>query len=366
MTIQAVIMNRGTLIFASDFRGTIDEYKSYTGIKKIFKLDETQPIGIMINGLMDFENVPLETLIKEFKENINDYKNIREIRDDFIKFLSKNTKYTSMENIIKEKLISFKTKLTKTINKYGFDETINNKEYTIIPDFLKKYSNFKNEFKDIIPEGYEKNEYNITIWEIFSYSLNFEGSSIIIGGFDKIQHYPSLFVFNLYCNDNGEIIWHEVESIENCEQSLIRIYAINDEAYTFITGISPDFEENIAQYIKNSNRNIITDIEQRLKNENIESPNRITKIFEEIINIEYSDFNEYVSNLKSESVNFTSNLLDFLPRWLLCNFADNLIKLTALKQQISLDLETVSSESDILLFTKSDKPKWIKYNNEIL
>ena len=48
------------------------------------------PVGIMINGLVDFENIPLETLIGEFSNEIKNFENIEKIKNDFIKFLSKN------------------------------------------------------------------------------------------------------------------------------------------------------------------------------------------------------------------------------------------------------------------------------------
>lgn len=62
-----MIINKSSLILASDLAVTMDEYKSYIGIKKVFELNSDFPIGFMINGLMDFEKIPLETLIGEFK-----------------------------------------------------------------------------------------------------------------------------------------------------------------------------------------------------------------------------------------------------------------------------------------------------------
>jgi hypothetical protein len=47
--------------------------KTYGGIKKIFELSCLHSSGIMINGNADFQNVPIETLINEFKfEQISD------------------------------------------------------------------------------------------------------------------------------------------------------------------------------------------------------------------------------------------------------------------------------------------------------
>ena len=55
-----------------------------------------------------------------------------------------------------------------------------------------------------------------------------------------------------------------------------------------------------------------------------------------------------------------------MPRQLLCDLAGSLIKLTALKQKLSYDLETVSSENDIAVITKSENLKWAKYTDEIV
>lgn len=366
MTIQTVIINRGSLILASDLRATIDEYKSYVGVKKIFDIKPEFPAGIMINGLMDFEKVPLETLIGEFKKQIKDFKSIGEIRDRFLSFLSKNTGHTHFEEYIKDIIDSFKDRLCSSIDEIGFEKTICTKTTEDIPYFIKRYSNFSEEFHDLIPPNHDKEEYNLKIWEIFSHELNFEGTCIIMAGFDENNHYASLFTFNIFCNDNGKIIWREIESLENIEDPLIRVYAINEEAYAFITGISEDFENYIREYIKYSNSCIIQNMNWYLNDNNIPNREEILNTLKTEIDSCYNDLDTYIAYFKNNSMNYTSEACEFVPRQILCDLADYLIKLTALKQKLSLNLETVSKESDILLITKSNNVKWIKTTNEIV
>lgn len=197
MTIQTTIINSGTIILASDLRATIDESKSYVGVRKIFELDNDIPIGIMINGLMDFEKIPMETLIGEFNERNKNYTNVKDIRDDFIDFLSKNTNCTPIDEYLKEVLNSFKIRLTETIDEYGFENVLETKISSPIPDFIKKYNNFNHEFTDMIPKDLNIDEYNLKIWEIFSHELNYEGTGVIMAGFDKGNHFASFFVFNI-------------------------------------------------------------------------------------------------------------------------------------------------------------------------
>lgn len=140
-----------------------------------------------------------------------------------------------------ELLETFKQNLINLLLEEDFDNVINNKQKKSIPEFVKNYSNFDNEFLELIPNEYDKKKYNLKIWEIFAFELSFEGTGIIIAGFDKSHHYPSFFVFNIYFNNNGNIVFEDVESQINCEEPLIRVYAINEEAYSFITGVRNDF-----------------------------------------------------------------------------------------------------------------------------
>ena len=52
-----------------------------------------------------------------------------------------------------------------------------------------------------------------------------------------------------------------------------------------------------------------------------------------------------------------------MPLPIICSLADYLIKITALKQKLSSELETVSSETDIAIVTKVNNFKWEKHGN---
>lgn len=366
MTIQAVISNKNSMILCTDTRQTIDDYKSYEGVKKIFSIKENLPYGIMINGRMEFQGIPLETLIGEFKHSINEIHDIKKLKSQFINFLSRNTPHTSVDEYLSEVLESFKIRLSQSIQENGFKYAINTAPFNIMPDFVKNYSNFDTEFDDLIPDGYDKKECSLKIWRIFAYYLNFEGSQIILAGYDKTHHFGSLFVFNIYCNDNGKIILTEIESIENCDEPYIRIFAINEEAYAFITGVSNDFEDYIKSHINDTNGEIIRNMELYLKANDFENFQDILETLQEELNSRFVDFTEIINTFKLNIIGNTSYACEYVPRQLLCDFAESLIKLTALKQKMSLDLETVSSESDIALITKTENFKWIKYNEEIV
>ena len=142
MTIEAAIIDKRSLILSSDLAITTEEYKSYIGVKKIFEIKEKEPLGMMINGAMEFENIPLETLIGEFKMEIGDFESVEKVKEDFIKFLSNNTEHTSFEEYVSSIIEGFKEKLTESIAENGFENAINQSSKDFIPDFIKNYSNF--------------------------------------------------------------------------------------------------------------------------------------------------------------------------------------------------------------------------------
>lgn len=54
------------------------------------------------------------------------------------------------------------------------------------------------------------------------------------------------------------------------------------------------------------------------------------------------------------------------PEWLLCIFAELLIRLTAVKQKTTSEIESVSISTDILIMTKTNDFKWIKNDERIV
>ena len=159
MTSQGMIFNKRNLILVSDRQETMPDGKTYEGMGKIFELSPFHSAAIMVNGYADFENIPIETLIGEFKikTDFRKIKTIEEIKNRFLTFLSNNT---SPNHGIEELLENFKKELIFKIHENGFDEVIEVKSKKSVPPFVRKYSKFKDYFFDIIPENYDKTKFN--------------------------------------------------------------------------------------------------------------------------------------------------------------------------------------------------------------
>lgn len=88
MTVQFIIFNMRRHICASDEGITTPEGKKYDGMQKIFKISDVHPAEMMINGNMEFESIPMETIINEFVKNtkFKSLNDVEDIKNEFIRF----------------------------------------------------------------------------------------------------------------------------------------------------------------------------------------------------------------------------------------------------------------------------------------
>ena len=73
MTAEVAVMNKQAIALAADSAVTFQEetgHKIFPSASKIFILSKYQPVGIMVYGSADFMQVPWETIIKVYRNNL--------------------------------------------------------------------------------------------------------------------------------------------------------------------------------------------------------------------------------------------------------------------------------------------------------
>src|ERR1700724_1058614 len=92
MTGEVAIMNKIAVALAADSAVTISagqkEQKIFDSADKLFELSHHNPIGVMIFNGMSFTQVPLATLIKNFRTECKDYAKIEDAANEFLKYLN--------------------------------------------------------------------------------------------------------------------------------------------------------------------------------------------------------------------------------------------------------------------------------------
>ena len=377
MTSEVVIMNKNAIVMAADSAVTVGGTKTYNGVNKLFILSNSPPMGIMIFGSADFENIPMETLIKEFKrktefEKCND---IEMIKDEFLKFLSENTPKTDMKNKIEITLPLFKNFMKLELENIpidDFEEFIISQGKRKLPDFLneiEELNNYKYEFEELIPAEIDANKHGLLIESLKNIFFDFIASmstGIVIAGFNENEMFPSCMQFNIHFNYNNNVKISNYDYLINYDGNAIIPFAQKEVMKTFIRGIDDNikysaiiyFQKFIEDYLEELKNNLNSN--SKLKNEPLkEINNEIDKFIEDSEN----QSNKFLKNLGKLEDTFTKPILDSiggLPKNELANLGESLIHITSLKRKISADLESVGGDIDVAIISKGDGFIWKK------
>ncbi len=148
---------------------------------------------------------------------------------------------------------------------YGFYEVMDFHGRKEITEDLKSVPNFECKFHDLIPDDLDKTEWNLEIWKIFADWIIYEGTGVIIAGYNRASYYSTFFEINIHCNDNGKLLYEEVDSRVDWKEPFIKVFAIKKETYAFLTGVNEDFEVNIMGIIEEFNKEFLIELEKQLK-----------------------------------------------------------------------------------------------------
>lgn len=368
MTSQGMILTKWNCVLVSDKQVTMADGKTYIGIDKVFGVSEIHSAGLMVNGNVDFQNIPVEIIIGDFisNTNFNRISTMEEIKDQLIEFISVNTSCTTNEIFIHNLLKDFKTELYYEISDSCFDDVVESRDRCEILSFIEEYENFEFEFIDLIPKNMDIEKYTKILWEIFSKELKYVGTEIMLVGFSTDSYYPSFFEFNIFFNTEEKLVYEMIDFAIDSEKPILKVFAINNEAFTFMTGVNDDFIDFILAYINKSNDLFLENFADKLVKEDMSNISQIVSIARDELIKEYSNMHPDILNFRLDAIEDTAYFVETLPQWLLSVFANHLIQLIAIKQKITSQIETLSITTDILILQKTKGYKWVKRDSSII
>ena len=368
MTSEILIMNKNAIVMATDSAVTVDNKKSYMGVNKLFLLSNDPPMGIMIFGSADFVNVPLETLIKEYREQ-TDFKelgNINNIKEDFIEYLSGICQEDDFSRNLKNDIANFKKLLLREDHPENFFNYSDNAE---IFSFLEEDKfNIDVEFKRLAQELEEKGVTVdvTTLKKCFSNMIALSSTGIVIAGFNQDDFFPSYISFNLIAKQGNKVIIKDIDSQVNYDGNVIIPFAQKDVITTFISGIDYTLENGIVNYFSNFMDLYSEEIVAAIKsNKNIDE-NDLNNVLKEIRDVKNSNemrIEDFVKNIDIFKKGIYSPILEsvgVLPKEDLSSLAESLIHITSLKRKIASDLESVGGDVDVAIISKGDGFIWKK------
>ena len=380
MTSETLIMNKDCIAMASDSAVTVGNFKTYTGANKLFMLSNDPPMGMMIYGSANFENILLETLISEFSKvaNFKEKNDIISIKDDFLDFLGENTPSTDLYSKMESGFENFKRNITSEIEGSDIDDLMAFLDdiQIVLPSFLKDYEDvidqFDDEFKQIIPD-YIPSEFHdeiiIKLKNIYLNQIIRMGTGVVIAGFSEEDMYPSVVYFNIVLNNNKKIEITDYDELLNFSGSAIIPFAQEDVINTFLTGIDTEIERALIDYFDSFIHGYIDDLKDEVSNNNkidnnaLSEINNILDTFAKTSNKRIEDFKNNIVIIKETVCNPIVDSVAALPKEDLANMSEYLIKITSIKRKVDSNLETVGGDIDVAIISKIDGFIWMKHKN---
>jgi hypothetical protein len=411
MTAEIAIMNKEAVALAADSAITsIKERgsKIFTSANKIFALSRYSPVGIMVYGTANFMGIPWETIIKIYREELRNkkFETLKEYSDNFINFLTKKNELFpkfEQEKHFKEYVFSYfvfiknniedEVKKFITVNKQIEPKEIINITSEIIKShhsrwqradnlagvpenydkkLIKKYQKFIEEAKKKVFEKLPLTEsLSILLTDIaISLFIKFSGeiglpdlSGIVITGFGEKDVFPSLQSFFLIgiVDDILQYKEHIENSIGFNNMAAIIPFAQREMVYTFMEGVSPDYEKEIEKYFyqvcDEYPKIIIDSIDKLNEKEKTELKGRFIKISKDWLKNYRIRLKKY---REMKFVNPVVSVVAMLPKDELAAMAESLISLTSFKRKVTIELETVGGPIDVAVISKGDGFIWIK------
>lgn len=410
MTAEIAIMNKNAIALATDSAVTMSgssNQKIFTSANKLFALSKYHPIGIMIYGNAIFMEVPWETIIKIYRNNLRKKKfnTLNEYANNFIAFLNNgnplfpnsiqeeylstsiHSYFNYIKNKIKEKIETKYAKdgkitdeITKQIVSKEIEEHYENwdraKNISSIPKtfskkIIKKYQII---IEKIIEEIFEKlpisknhlNKLREISGSLFSkFPDNIQNdtiSGVVIAGFGEKEAFPSLKSFHVEGIVTNKLKFEEQISlkIDYDTSASIVPFAQSEMVYTFMEGVDPFYKNIEESYLANMFTEYTETIVDNVKI-NINKKNELKEKLLDISNKIIKIYIKKMNDIREEKyVNPITSVVSMLPKDELAAMAESLVNLTSFKKKVTTERETVGGPIDVAVISKGDGFIWIK------
>lgn len=385
MTSEIMILTPNAIALATDSAITIDNRKIYNGTNKLFMLSNYPPMGIMTYNRARFFNIPFETIIKEFRNEISD-KNIAktiDFKDEFEKYLHKIPSKSPYKESFDDKLMKFIEIVSNEYDTFGKNDFFNRLMNVMLPlDLIKivqdniqskyiekariKFKNLCSQFKYADKEeDFIQRIFNLFIFEMFVKSF----TGVVLSGFDEDRLFPIAYSFKIFYLYDGEFICDDLEDYDILKKNIdviVKVFAQDDVIKTFLTGIDDETRFHIVNFFKEINNNYTEELVNLINaNKNIDE-NSKNEIFNEINTFNAKNkilpikFDNFIDEVKEKNSAPLFKSIGALPFDELSNLCESLIKVTSLKRKVQPDLETVGGDVDVAIITKGDGFIWTK------
>lgn len=407
MTAEVALLNKHGVALAADSAVTVtgdSGNKIYNAANKLFALSKYEPVAIMIYGNAEFLGVPWETIIKTYRQELRKghFARIEDYYQAFLQFLGSSDVFfgsdVQRENLARRAYqtysrIQYRIRLLvdaiiKTGREFAPDElstligrTIHGElaplapapfsagmdadfEATLQAEFSELLETIiKRVFEDLpLTDGDRQSLRSIVILAHSRDRILPGNSGVVIAGYGRDQHFPSLFSATLETRIGNRLKFQDGKGSTITHENVAEVvpFAQTDGVVLFLTGIDPlhaTFATRLAMSTMRELKDAILatlDLPPELL---AKAADRCNELTEE----HWRSFSEQARNKRQESyVDPLLDVIEMLPKDELAAAAEALVNLTSLRRKMSMEAETVGGPIDVAVISKGDGLVWIQ------
>lgn len=408
MTAEIAVLNTQGVALAADSAVTITTprgSKIYNTANKLFRLSNTEPVGVMVHNAASYMQVPWETLIKEYRRlfgNVS-YSTLVEYADDFVDYLGKadlpevgvdavihelayamhfaetqldawakqlfdeNPNTRVSEQAAADKLLEIVESIHELQQQGGLFEGI--RSNTAFPSL--RTASFKRQVESLAVESFSTSLVSnmlVSVLVDLSHEIARRGnvrgeeSGVVVAGFGSDELFPQLCSFEIRASLDGKMRHRpmKIHQVDARNSATVIPFAQSDVIQTFMDGINPRLAEYFGnEVVKLMNQVVDTVLQTRPDGDTDETP----KIYERVEESTAKCVEELTKKVRTWQKDHVSGpvvrAVSHLPLDELATMAESLITMTALRRRVSMDPETVGGAIDVAVISKGDGFVWM-------
>jgi len=405
MTAEVAILNNIGVAMAADSAVTIgrNAEKIYTSSDKLFNLVPNAPVAVMIYGNANFLGIPLETVIKEYRQQIGTggFDTLQQYFRDFLRWIGRNrrmfpesTQLLYQDTLIRHFHKSIRRELVNQLSSSGkySEETTKKELVSSIVVFLENrlrriqelpiVKGFGKTTVDALRSQYRREATSIvdstfgpllldksclqlledlTIEMLSRECFGPMASGIVVAGFGGQEFLPSLYTCRVegVIRNRLRIGEQDQRAITHDNSACVVPFAEQEMVYSFLNGIDPTFQSYIDEKFTNTLKGVAEVVTETFadtqNSEHVKYRSRmdtaLTKLIDEVKDDLYRRREQYWSPVITN--------VAVLPEDELASMAKALVELTKFRRRVSQDPETVGGPVDVAVITKGDGFVWV-------
>ncbi len=414
MTAEVAILNKSAIALAADSAVTLsvgqNQEKIFDSADKLFELCNDNPIAAMVNGGMQFVQIPLAVLVKKFRSGAHQFDHVEGAANEFLEFLNGYAENASAAVLQQEVTAALRPILDmirkrfddRYLNRYFADEGGIRDEYAgedglakarsdTLLDQLKVMRAYLEDqpdalfvggvappierdmadwtlqlYRTVLPdigEEHMNDAAHITSLSIRKITPLQSSTGLVVAGYGSQDLFPTLAGFDLYGAPCGRLKYRETHFVDidrDGDRARVLPFAQREMVERFLYGLDESIENDIARFCRSSISSISESILSKL-----DMPAADKAALAEEAAAAEAAFLEGLQGESLESIRMQSrseieDMVEFMPKPEMARMAEALVNLTSIKRRVSRGMETVGGPIDVAVISQAEGFVWVK------